>query len=75
MIRFNAHFDGKVLTPDEQVTLPIGTPLRVTIEETPEPAESVDWLALLQAASECSFEGPEDLADHHDQYAHWKPLR
>lgn len=35
-----AHFDGKVIVPDEPVTLPAGTPLTVRVEpETFVPAE------------------------------------
>jgi hypothetical protein len=30
-----AHFDGKVIVPDEPVQLPIGQPLRVVIEVQP----------------------------------------
>ena len=42
MIRMTirAHFDGKVIVPDEPLTLPTGTPLTIQIEqETFVPAE------------------------------------
>lgn len=32
MIRLTAHYDGKVLVPDEPVALPAGVPLDVTVE-------------------------------------------
>jgi hypothetical protein len=74
MIQFNGHFDGQVITPDERVEIPVNTPLRVTIEPAPgNQAQSVDWKRLLSLASECAIEGPEDLAERHDHYAHGKP--
>ena len=30
-----AHFDGKVIVPDEPVELPVGEPLRVTVATEP----------------------------------------
>ena len=32
MIRFNGHFDGEVITPDQPVDIPVGVPLRITVE-------------------------------------------
>ena len=32
MVRLTAHYDGKVIIPDEPVKLPTGVPLRVSIE-------------------------------------------
>src|SRR3990172_1673230 len=32
MIQFSGHFDGRVLTPDEQVEIPVNTPLQISIE-------------------------------------------
>lgn len=32
MVTLNAHFDGKVIVPDEPTGLPAGTRLRVTLE-------------------------------------------
>ena len=74
MVRFTGHFDGKVIKPDEQVELPVNTPLRVTIE-TAAVAQSpgVEWSSLLELARQCAIEGPEDLAMMHDHYAHGKP--
>jgi hypothetical protein len=74
VIQFNGHFDGHVITPDERVEIPLNTPLRVTIETAagtgPQP---VEWTRLLDLAAECAVEGPEDLAERHDHYAHGKP--
>jgi len=75
MVQFNGHFDGKVITPDEQVEIPVNMPLRVTIEPAP-PHESrpVQWKRLLDLANQCAIQGPDDLAQRHDHYAHGKPL-
>lgn len=75
MVQFNAHFDGRVITPDEQVEIPLNIPLRVTIEPAPAPnSQVVEWTRLLDLANECAVEGPEDLARRHDHYAHGKPV-
>jgi hypothetical protein len=75
MVQFNGHFDGRVITPDERVDIPVNIPLRVTIEPALErEARHVDWKRLLDLANECAIEGPEDLAERHDHYAHGKRL-
>lgn len=73
MVQFNGHFDGRVITPDEPVEIPVNTPLRVSIEAAPiEESTAVDWTRLLELASECAVQGPADLATRHDHYAHGK---
>jgi hypothetical protein len=48
--------------------------LRVTIEPAPvERSSNVDWKFLLDLAVNCAIEGPSDLAERHDHYAHGKP--
>ena len=75
MVQFNAHFDGQSIMPDETVNIPVNVPLRVTIEslQSERPSE-VDWQRLLALASECAVDGPEDLAQRHDHYAHGKSI-
>jgi hypothetical protein len=74
MIQFNGHFDGRVITPDERVDIPTNTPLRITIEAAPsDQVPPVEWKRLLDLAADCAIEGPEDLAERHDYYAHRKP--
>lgn len=74
MIQFNGHFDGKVITPDEPVNLPVGTPLRVTIDPASNDPPHADlWRRLAALAEECAVDGPADLAERHDHYAHGKP--
>ncbi len=74
MVQFSGHFDGRVITPDEPVEIPVNTPLRISIEPAQaEPSAVVDWTRLLELASECAVKGPADLAERHDHYAHGKP--
>lgn len=75
MVEFTAYFDGNVITPDERVDLPVNVPLRVTIQSAEQAhRRNVDWQELLAIAAECQIEGPEDLAERHDHYAHGKPI-
>jgi hypothetical protein len=65
-----AHFDGKVLIPDEPVQLPVGQPLRLTVETSaPPPARYAD---LLQFAADLP-DAPPDLAAQHDHYLYGCP--
>jgi len=72
MVQFNGHFDGRVITLDESVEIPVNIPLRVTIEPAPAgESHPVDWKRLLDLANECAIEGPEDLAERHDHDARY----
>jgi hypothetical protein len=74
MVQFNGHFDGTVITPDEQVELPVNIPLRITVEPAVERTpQQVDWQRIADLAAKYSIEGPSDLAEKHDHYAHGKP--
>ena len=46
MLEFNGHFDGKVITPDERVQIPVGMPLRVAVE--PRRTDLEDWHAFVE---------------------------
>lgn len=73
MVEFSGHFDGRVITPDEQVEIPVNIPLRVTIElALHEASRTVDWQRLLKLADDCAVQGPANLAARHDYYAHGK---
>ncbi len=75
MVQFSGHYDGKVITPDESVELPVNIPLRITVEPAAErKPQQVDWRRLTDLAAKYSIEGPADLAEKHDHYAHGKPL-
>jgi hypothetical protein len=73
----NAHFDGRVIIPDEPLNLPPNQALIVQIEPvggtgelTKEPA--LTWLATNAAES---LTQPTDLADQHDHYLYGLPLK
>jgi hypothetical protein len=73
MVQFNGHFDGRVITPDEHVEIPVNIPLRVTIEPASKSGSTgAGWQQLIDLAQNCAVEGPADLAENHDQYAHGK---
>lgn len=63
-----AHFDGKVIVPDEPLQLASGQRLRIQIE-TIEP----DEYPLTQIANIATDMGVIDLADRHKEYAHSRP--
>jgi hypothetical protein len=67
-----AHFDGKVIVPDEPVQLPVGQPLTVHLEladgAEPRFAEFLNFAADLPDA-------PSDLAFQHDHYLYGTPKR
>jgi hypothetical protein len=72
---FSAHFDGKVLVPDEPVTLPIGAKLEVRVEpaNVQESAEvsvaaPLAALAALAGSQPANPNLPDDLAAQHDHY-------
>lgn len=66
----SAHFDGKVIIPDEPLNLPPNQALIVQIqsvdgEATPAEESSLDWIAANAVESDAL---PVDLADRHDRY-------
>ncbi len=65
-----AHFDGKVIVPDEPVQLPVGEPLRLRVEVAKSlPGRYAD---LLQFATDLPG-APSDLAAQHDHYLYGTP--
>jgi hypothetical protein len=69
---FVAHFDGKVLVPDEPVDLPVGMPLRLKFEVVQEtPSRFADFLDLAVDLPDA----PTDLALQHDHYLYGSPKR
>lgn len=67
-----AHFDGKVIVPDEPVQLPVGQPLRVQVEAT-EPSQP-RFADLLGFAADLP-DAPPDLAAQHDHYLYGVPKK
>ena len=46
MIALNAHFDGKVIVPDEPLNLPANQKVRIQIEPIGQPSSPVDFSKL-----------------------------
>jgi hypothetical protein len=76
MVTVNAHFDGKVIVPDEPLDLPPDQALIVQIERVGalEPAEesALAWIAANAVDSDAL---PTDLADQHDHYLYGRPKK
>ncbi len=68
MTEIVAHFDGKVIVPDEPVRLPVGQPLRVQVEL----ADTPRFQAFLELAADLP-DAPPDLAKQHDHYLYGTP--
>ena len=66
-----AHFDGKVLTPEEPVDLKPNVRYRITIEDD----ESISGLSIWEILSDFSgkIDGPEDWSEEHDHYLYGTP--
>jgi hypothetical protein len=81
-IEFHAVVDqDQVIRPPDGVTLPRGEVAVTVRARQPEPAAAPDslastraWLLALAAEAEhADPDLPDDLAEHHDHYAHGKP--
>jgi len=77
MIAINAHFDGKVIVPDEPLDLPRNQALIVRIEALPGngphgAGSALTWLA--EHASD-SPSLPADLSHQHDHYLYGVPKK
>jgi len=67
-----AHFDGKVIVPDEPLDLPPGQPLRVLVEVAE--SSNARFAAFLRFAADLP-DAPNDLAAQHDHYLYGSPKR
>ena len=77
MIAINAHYDGKVIVPDEPVDLPPNQALIVRIEakkvdESPARESALAWLV---ANASDNTDVPADLSHQHDHYLYGVPKR
>jgi hypothetical protein len=76
MISIHAHFDGKVIVPDDPVDLRPGQDLIVQIEPAhPDRAQQESALNWLVENSVDSPDIPADLAEQHDHYLYGSPKR
>lgn len=74
MIRFNGHFNGEVITPDQPVDLPVGVPLRITVEgqkTTPDALVDGAPLAALADLAETFPDVQDWPADYATQLDHY----
>jgi len=74
MVMFRAHFDGKVLVPDEPVSIPAGLPLRVTLVVESE-APSLSKLTDIARSFGPDPTWPRDGAAEIDHYLYSTPKR
>lgn len=82
MIAVKAHFDGKVIVPDEPLKLPKGKPLRVHVEilrPTPKKPKNakkkqslLDWVVKHRVTDDSL---PVDLSYQHDHYLYGTPKK
>jgi hypothetical protein len=77
MLKLRAHFDGKVIVPDEAVDLPKDQPLLLRIEladaEGPGQGQSVlDWIVENRVDDDTL---PVDLSYQHDHYLYGTPKK
>jgi hypothetical protein len=67
---FSAHYDGRVIVPDEPVSLPIGQKLQLRVETS---AESQPQFAELKKFAADLPDSPGDLSMQHDHYLYGTP--
>jgi hypothetical protein len=70
MTTLTAHFDGKVLIPDEPVKLPMNCALKMQVEPVKQiPPTDKPLQRLVQVAKRFPMaDGPSDGAAQHDHY-------
>jgi hypothetical protein len=68
---FSAHYDGRVIVPDQPVSLPVGQKLHVRVEA---PAEQGQFADLARFAADLP-DSPGDLSTQHDHYLYGTPKR
>ncbi|MFO0788763.1 MAG: hypothetical protein U0805_04845 [Pirellulales bacterium] len=66
---FSAHFDGRVIVPDQPVSLPVGQKLQIIVEAAPG-----QFSDLAKFASDIP-DSPGDLAAQHDHYLYGTPKK
>jgi hypothetical protein len=74
-VTVSAHFDGKVIVPDEPLDLPPNQALILQIhavggEDILPEESSLAWIAAHAVDSDAL---PPDLADQHDRYLYGRP--
>jgi hypothetical protein len=73
--RLLAHFDGKVLVPEEPVELPTDCVLEISIQRSSERPGALLRLAEEAASLASNPDAPTDGAAQHDHYLYGAPKR
>ena len=68
---YRGHVENGVIVLDEPAKLPEGALVRVSLDDEGEGPTLAERLRDVIGIGE----GPPDLAEHHDHYAHGKPKR
>ena len=69
---FSGHYDGRVIVPDQPLSLPIGEKLWLRVEATDEGSQP--FADLAQFAADLP-DSPGDLSSQHDHYLYGTPKR
>ncbi len=69
---FSGHFDGRVIVPDQPISLPVGEKLQLRVELTNE--QSGQFADLTRFAVDLP-DSPGDLSIQHDHYLYGTPKR
>jgi AF2212-like len=72
-IKIRATYDGKSFVPKDQVNLPKGTDVTLTVEEEWEPEEG--RYLFFKAARALNLEGPSDWSERYEEYLYPDPDR
>jgi len=68
MTTLYATFDGQVLRPEEPITLPPNTRVRLLLEPAESAAASADARSFLNVALSLELQGPPDWSARLDEY-------
>ncbi|MBI5397282.1 MAG: hypothetical protein HZA91_18445 [Verrucomicrobia bacterium] len=75
MTAIKAHFDGRVLVPEEPLNLPVNKTLNVYVEASEGDDAPLKELARILSEMPDNPNTPADLAAQHDHYLHGTPKR
>jgi hypothetical protein len=69
---FSAHYDGRVIIPDQPLSLPIGQKLQLRVEDMDK--QTGQFADLAQFAADLP-DSPGDLSSQHDHYLYGTPKK
>jgi hypothetical protein len=71
-VTVKAHFDGKVIVPDEPLDLQPNQALKIQIEPLEDEGSALAWIEANAVESDTL---PTDLAEQHDHYLYGRPKK